>query len=66
MLMTKYAFEVRPSQGRLGQDILLTRLADGAVKTFFLAGDRSPAPLESHMASLTDEQCDSFFPKQRK
>ena len=65
MFMTKYAFEVRPSQGRLGQDILLTRLADGAVKRFYLAGHRSAAPLEKHMASLTGEQCDSFFPKPR-
>lgn len=66
MFMTKYRFEVRPSQGRLGLDIELTRLADGAVKVFFLAGDRSPKPLEFHMSTLTDEQCDSFFPKPRK
>jgi len=66
MFMKNYCFEVRPSQARRRLDIKLTRLGDGAVKVFFLAGARSPTRLEFYMATLTDDQCDAFFPKSRK
>lgn len=67
-LATQFNFTVEQSVGRKGLDITVVRQADGKTVHFFLAGDRSPEPLWAHMRTLTDDQCEAFYPdaKQRK
>jgi hypothetical protein len=62
-LHTKYKFVLLPTgvySGLPGVQIILTNVENGKTKEFWLAGERSLAPLVAHMNSLTDEQCDSF------
>lgn len=49
--------------------IVLAKRSDGRTKTFFQAGRPTDAVVASyvrHMESLTDENCDGFFPAERK
>ncbi len=64
MLMTKFTFSVEIRDG--GAHTTVTRLADGAGQTFFQAGHTDPACMEYFMTSITDDQAENYFPKERK
>jgi len=61
MLMTQYTYLLW--QDDRGTHIkLMHKELQEKVKHFFIAGQRDPGPIHSHMRSLTDELCDGFFP----
>jgi len=60
------AFSHSISSDRTGSTITLLRKSDGAAKTFFLAGYHSAPSLEQHMFTLTDDQCEQFYPSAKK
>ena len=62
--MTKFSFSVSTRPDGVG--IAVTRLVDSAVKQFFIAGNKNVESIASFMTSLTDDQCESYFPKIKK
>ncbi len=66
MLMTKFTYVVDIKDD--GAYTTVTRLADGATKTFFQAGVKpeGKASLESFMNSITDDLADGYFPRPRR
>lgn len=64
MLMTKYTYivEVKPD----GAYTTVTRISDGATKTFFNAGHKTDVGMIHLMESITDELAEGYFPKPRK
>lgn len=49
-----------------GIEIVLRRIKDNATKRFWLRGGHTREQMVNYMNSLTDAQCDGFFPKARK
>jgi len=64
MLMTNFTYRIDIKED--GTHITVIRLLDSLTKTFFVAARRAPNKLNSFMASVTDEQAESYFPKPRK
>lgn len=66
MIAEHHAYTITESPE--GMTIVLTKVSDGRTKTFFQAAHGEPArqSLISHMETLTDENCDGFFPAERK
>lgn len=62
--MTRFSFSVSSRPDGVG--IAVTRLVDSAVKQFFIAGNKNVDAVAAFMSSLTDDQCDSYFPKVKK
>lgn len=62
--MTRFSFSVSSRPDGVG--IAFTRLVDSAVKQFFIAGHKNVDGVSSFMNSLTDDQCESYFPKVKK
>jgi hypothetical protein len=63
MLAEHYSYTITQQDRAL--TIVLTKLSDGRTKTFFQAAG-SLEGMTCHMNSLTDDNCDSFFPAERK
>ena len=64
--MEKYSYTVQKQQDG-GHLVVLKRNSDSAEKTFYFANNvGSYEGIVSHMESLTDIQCEGFFPKERK
>jgi hypothetical protein len=53
------------TQDQRGFTTVLTKNSDGRTKTFFQAVGTIDG-LTAHMESLTDDNCDGFFPQERK
>lgn len=49
-----------------GNHLVVTRVLDGAMKYFFLAGADNTAGLSKFMNSMTDELVDGYFPRAGK
>jgi hypothetical protein len=66
MLAEHYSYTITETPE--GMVTVLTKGSDGRSKTFFQACHGEPArqSLISHMETLTDENCDGFFPAERK
>lgn len=67
--MTTQGYSVTMTTDEGGTTTVLTKRSDGRTKTFFQAGkptDGVVASLVGHMLTLTDENCDGFFPAERK
>lgn len=64
MLMTKYTYSVEIKDD--GAYTTVTRLADGATKTFFNAGHKTDVGMVALMESITDDLAEGYFPKPRK
>lgn len=62
--MTQFSFKVEPHKN--GVLTTVSRLSDGAVKTFFNAGHLMVEPMTQFMSSVTDVQAAEYFPKQKK
>lgn len=61
-MMTKYCFDILHVTD--GIEINLYRMSDGKKKQFFKAGESGMREdLVHHMNSLTDVQCDGYFPR---
>ncbi len=63
-LMTQYAYAMEQKVD--GCYVTVTRLADNAEKVFFLAGNRLGPGLDEFMCSITDEQAEGYWPKEKK
>ena len=69
LLAPSYCFTVllRPAGGI---DVGLIRIADGAIKRFYIAAARTEQSYIEHMESLTESQCEQFLaekiPKSKK
>lgn len=64
--MTKFKYSIRFGTNGLGTNgayVVVLRLIDNKVKTFFMAGDHSKPDLERFMDSITDDLADGYFPK---
>lgn len=59
----EFSFEVKPGKGVY---TTVVRKSDGATRVFFNAGHETDDRLKSFMFSMTDELCESYFPKPRK
>ena len=64
MLMTQFSYKVEIKDD--GAHTTVTRLADGATKTFFNAGHKTPDGLVWLMESITDDLAEGYFPKPRE
>lgn len=65
MLMTQYQYKIVQSDTNVV--ITLNHLSDPTKhKVFRFAGCYSVSGLDNHMQSLTDDQCDGFFPRRNK
>lgn len=63
-----FAYSVHPSSGRSGLEIVLTHLASGKEKTFYMAvGRPEHVPFyEAHMDSLTDDLMIQWFESKKQ
>lgn len=59
-----FSFDV--SSGSNGSTVTLIRKKDGKSKVFNLVTHTKPDAIIHHMNSLTNDQCEGFFPVERK
>lgn len=64
MLMSLFTYKVEINEG--GGHITVTRLAYKAERKFFIAGAKESYGLKKLMDSITDDQAEAYWPKERK